>query len=151
MWGQSSALVDPASDLKWIHQIQRLRCSGIGYLRDVGTAIPCGVKSELGARGHAYLVMRNLTENDGAGRGTITVDDHHRTRAAHALKFIEYVSIRPPGSCAIRTAASLAPIPASRITATSNTARPFMTIPSPKLSVPNLTTSSDASLSKDAD
>jgi hypothetical protein len=89
MWGQPSALVDPTPDLEWIHQIQRLRCSGIGYLPAVGTAIPCGVKSELSARGHAYLVMRNRTENDGPGRGTITVDDQHCARAAHALILID--------------------------------------------------------------
>src|SRR5450631_3423641 len=89
VWRQPSALVDPAPDLKWIHGIQRLRCFGIGYLAAFGTGIPSGVKSELGAGGHADPVMSNRTENDGAGRGTKTVDDHHLARAAYALIFFD--------------------------------------------------------------
>jgi len=77
VWRQSSALVDPAPNLRWIHGIQSLRCFGIGYFTTVGTGIPGGVKSEPGAGGHAYLVMSNRTENDGAGRGAITIDDNH--------------------------------------------------------------------------
>src|SRR3981189_2277791 len=52
--GQPSALIDPAADLKWIHQIQRLRCLGIGYLAPSGIGIPGGMKSEPGTGGHAY-------------------------------------------------------------------------------------------------
>src|ERR1700730_7325637 len=89
VWRQPSALVDPAPDLKWIHGTQRLRCFGIGYSATVGTGIPGGVKSEPGAGGHTDLVMGNRTENDGAGRGTKAVDDHHFARAAHALIFID--------------------------------------------------------------
>jgi hypothetical protein len=73
---QPSALVDPAPELKWIHQIQRLRCLKIGYFAAAGVGIPGGMKSEPGTGGHAYPVMRNRAENDGAGRGTITIDDH---------------------------------------------------------------------------
>src|ERR1700721_1195021 len=40
----------------------------------------------------AYLVMRNRSENDGAGRGTKTVDDHHLARATYALIFIDVCS-----------------------------------------------------------
>src|ERR1700682_1666619 len=75
VWGQPAALVDPVPDLKWIHQIQRLRCRGIGHSASSGTGIPGGMKSEPGPGGHAYPVMRNRTENDGAGRYARTVDD----------------------------------------------------------------------------
>ncbi len=83
--GQPSALVDPVPDLKWIHGIQALRCFGIGYLATVTPGIIGGVKSEPGAGRHAYPVMRNRTENDGASRGTITVDDHPLARDSHTL------------------------------------------------------------------
>src|SRR5712671_1894782 len=89
VWRQPSALVDPAPDFKWIHGIQSLRCFGIGYFTTVGTGIPGSVKSEPGAGSHAYLVMSNRTENDGAGRGTITIDDHHLARAMHPLVSID--------------------------------------------------------------
>src|SRR6266849_5044843 len=81
----SSALVDPVPDLKWIHGIQALRCFGIGHLATVRPGIIGGVKSEPGAGRHAYPVMRNRTENDGARRGTITVDDHPLARDSHTL------------------------------------------------------------------
>src|ERR1700731_5441052 len=83
--GQSAALVDPVPDLKWIHGIQTLCCSGIGDLATAGAGIPGSVKSEPGAGGHTYPVMRNSSENDGAGRGTIAIDDHHLARDSHAL------------------------------------------------------------------
>src|SRR5271156_2733875 len=83
--GQPSALVDPVPDLKWILGIQALRCFRIGCLATVGPGIPGGVKSEPGAGRHAYPVIRNRTENDGASRGTITVDDHPLARDSHAL------------------------------------------------------------------
>src|SRR5229473_1347684 len=87
--GQPSALIDPAADFEWIHRIQRLRRLGIGYLAPSGIGIPGGMKSEPGTGGHAYPVMRNRTENDGAGRNTRTVDDYPLTRAAHALIFTD--------------------------------------------------------------
>src|SRR5258708_17593892 len=86
--GKSSGLVDPAPYLRRIHRIQVLRCLGIGYSTTLGTGIPGGVEPELGARGHAYLVMGNRAENDGAGRDAITVYDHHLALAPYALTLI---------------------------------------------------------------
>jgi hypothetical protein len=67
---------DPVPDLKWIHGIQTLRCFAIGDLATVRARIPGGVKSEPGAGGHAYPVMRYSPESDGTGRGPITIDNH---------------------------------------------------------------------------
>jgi hypothetical protein len=39
------------------------------------------MKSKSGAGGHAYFVVENQTENDGAGRSTETIDDHPLARA----------------------------------------------------------------------
>jgi hypothetical protein len=83
VWGQPSVLVDPAAHLERIYGIQRLCCLGIGYFATVGAGIPGSVKSEHGAGGHAYFVMRYCAENDGAGRGTKPVDDYHLARVAY--------------------------------------------------------------------
>src|SRR5258708_3870675 len=92
--GKSSAPIDPALYLRRIHRIQVLRCLGIGYSTTLGTGIPGGVEPELGARGHAYLVMGNRAENDGAGRDAITVYDHHLPPPPSPLIFITIAS--PP-------------------------------------------------------
>jgi hypothetical protein len=41
--------------------------------------------------------MRDGTENDGAGRGTETVDDHNLAGVAHTLKFTD-VGFDPPAT-----------------------------------------------------
>jgi hypothetical protein len=33
--------------------------------------------------------MRKRAKNDGAGQGTITIDDHHLARTPHALIFLD--------------------------------------------------------------
>ncbi len=66
-----------------------MRCFGIGYSTTVGSGIPGGVESELGARGHANPVMRNRAENDGAGRETNTVYDYHLARTAQTPILID--------------------------------------------------------------
>ena len=66
-----------------------MRCFGIAFFTTVGSGIPGGVESELGARGHANPIMRNRAENDGAGRETITVYDYHLARTAQALILID--------------------------------------------------------------
>jgi hypothetical protein len=115
--GQPSALVDPVPNLKWIRGIQALRRFGIGHPATVGADIPGGVESEPGAGGHAYPVTRNSPENDGASRGTITIDDHPLARGSHALISVDVGSdvaagvIRYPNRCV------------------ANTVRLFMTIP----------------------
>ena len=85
--GQPAALVDPAPHLEWIHRIQCLRCLRIGYFAPSGIGIPGCMESEPGTGGHAYPVVRNRTENDGAGRNTGAVDNHPLARTAHALIF----------------------------------------------------------------
>jgi len=55
------------------------------YLATARLGMPGGVKSEPAAGRHAYPVMRNHTENDGASRGTITVDDRPLARHSRAL------------------------------------------------------------------
>ncbi len=57
------------------------------------------------------------------------VDDHHLARATYALIFLDVCFDPAAGSSTIRTAASLAPNPASRIVVASNAGRLFMTIP----------------------
>src|SRR5258708_15143257 len=85
--GQPATLVNPAPDLEWIHRIQCLRCLEVGYFATSGIGIPGCMESEPSTGSHAYPVMRNRTENDGAGRNTRTVDNHPLARTAHALIF----------------------------------------------------------------
>src|SRR5258708_20163778 len=71
--GKSSAPIDPALYLRRIHRIQVLRCLGIGYSTTLGTGIPGGVEPKLGTRGHAYLFIRNPTQNHRSSPHSLTL------------------------------------------------------------------------------
>jgi len=72
---QAAARSDPAPHR---HRIHRIKHHGCFAIRDaaVGAEIPSGVEAKRRARGHADFVVRDRTEDDGARRGTETVNDH---------------------------------------------------------------------------
>ena len=51
--------------------------------------VPRRVETQIGARRHANLVVRNRAENDGARRGAQAVDDDCLARSPQALIFVE--------------------------------------------------------------
>jgi hypothetical protein len=73
---QPAARSDPASHRHRIHRIKHHGCFAIRDSAAVGTEIPSGVEAKRRARGHADFVVRDRTEDDGARRGTETVNDH---------------------------------------------------------------------------
>ena len=73
---QPAARSDPAPHPHRIHRIQHHGCFAISDSATVGAEIPSGVEAKRRARGHADFVVRDGTEDDGAGRGTETVNDH---------------------------------------------------------------------------
>jgi len=63
--------------------------SGLVTARAIGAEIPRRVKSQIGMRRHADLVVGNRAQHDGAGRRTQTVNDDRLARAAQALIFVD--------------------------------------------------------------
>jgi len=73
---QPAARGDPALHRHRIHRIQHQSCFAIGDGAALGTEIPSSVEAKRRAGGHADFVVRDRVEDDGAGRGTETVNDH---------------------------------------------------------------------------
>ena len=116
---QPAARSDPAPHPHRIHRIQHHGCFAISDGATVGAEIPSGVEAERRARRHTDFVVRDRTEDDGAGRSTETINDHgfarfiSRTSRSQATPFSKVIQIgrycRFPGGHFLQKSFSLQP------------------------------------------
>ena len=86
---QAPAFGDPVLHRHRIHRVQLLSCFAIGDRATLGAEVIRGVEAERRARGHADIVVRDRTQDDGAGRETETIYHHGFAGSAQAHKFVE--------------------------------------------------------------
>ena len=73
---QPAARGDPSLHPRRIRRIQHHGCFAISEGAAVDAEIIRGMETKRRTRGHADFAMRDRAEDDGAGLGTETVNDH---------------------------------------------------------------------------